>query len=195
MKAQRALKISIKLDLEGIDWDAAGNAWLWNEGELVLTYFTDIAGQTVMYMRDSLHTTGVGDSEVIVFFLAWNYEEYFHGEALCKVHEVCGIEPELNPISEVRRKATSKENSLTWLTSKVSRLLNECFWSPAGAGVKTKEEVARLFFGLFGDEDKDALIEKVGQKGGQPLSMDGIKTKGSWFATNLPPLVLKSQCG
>lgn len=267
MKTARVLEISNKLDVTDIDWEAATQAGLTEEEEFVLTYFTDIEGQTIMYMRDILHTTAVDDPEVIGFLSAWNYEEYFHGEALAKVLEVCGTKLEPNRIAEVRRRATRKEKLLAWITSKVSRLLNErfvtlymtwgavqeftthsgyqrirdttenpvldeiCkrimkqervhfswyynnakkrleanpshrklvrfmlerFWSPVGAGVKTHDEVARLFTDLFGNDYKDQLINEVDEKIGQLPGLNGIKIMGSWFGANVQPLLAEPQ--
>ena len=127
METSRVLEISSKLDINDIDWDAARAAGLTEEERFILTYFTDIEAQTIMYMRDLLHTSAVDDPGVIGFLSAWNYEEYFHGEALAKLLTECGTNLEENRIAEVRRNATWRERILAWVTSKVSRLLNDRF--------------------------------------------------------------------
>lgn len=127
METKRVLEISSKLDVSDIDWAAAKASGLTEEEEFILTYFSDIEAQTIMYMRDLLHTTAIDDPGVIGFLSAWNYEEYFHGEALAKLLEVCGTPLAENRIAEVRRNATFGEKLLAWVTSKVSRLLNDRF--------------------------------------------------------------------
>lgn len=127
MQTSRVLEISHKLDLSDIDWDLAADVGLTDEERFIITYFSDIEAQTIIYMRDLLHTTAIDDPSVIGFLSAWNYEEYFHGEALAKLLEVCGEPLAENRIGQVRRKATLGERFLAWATSKVSRLLNDRF--------------------------------------------------------------------
>lgn len=266
METQRVLEISSKLDISDIDWQSAKAAGLSKEEEFILTYFSDIEGQTILYMRDLLHTNAIDDPAVIGFLSAWNYEEYFHGEALAKVLAVCGKPLENNRIALVRQGATWREQLLAWVTSKVSRLLNdrfvtlymtwgavqeftthagyqrirettqnpvldeivkrimkqervhfswyynnakkrlqdnpshrklvrfmlERFWSPVGAGVKTDEEVARLFSNLFGNNYGDKLVTDVDNKIGQLPGLEGIHIMGSWFSGNVQPLLARA---
>lgn len=127
MQTSRVLELSSKLDISDIDWQLAAEVGLTEEERFIITYFSDIEAQTIMYMRDLLHTTAVDDPGVIGFLSAWNYEEYFHGEALAKLLDVCGHKLEDNRIAEVRRNVTWGERLLAWVTSKVSRLLNDRF--------------------------------------------------------------------
>lgn len=50
-----------------------------------IRYMNDIEGHTVCYLRDLLVTPSHQDPEVTTFLTMWNYEEYWHGEALSKV--------------------------------------------------------------------------------------------------------------
>jgi hypothetical protein len=47
---------------------------LTEDEKFVLTYFPDIESQTVMYMRDLLHSSAVDDPDVIAFLSVWNYD-------------------------------------------------------------------------------------------------------------------------
>ena len=266
METSRVLEISSKLDISDIDWQQAAEIGITEEERFILTYFSDIEAQTIMYMRDLLHTSAVDDPNVIGFLSAWNYEEYFHGEALTKLLNVCGNTLERNRIAQVRRQITTREKILAWVTSKVSRLLNdrfvtlymtwgaiqeftthagyqrirettknpvlaeivkrimkqervhfswyynnakqrledkpqhqklvrtmlEKFWSPVGAGVKTDQEVTRLFSSLFGAGYGDQLITDIDNKFGQLPGLEGIKIMGSWFSGNVQPLLQKT---
>ena len=127
METARVLEISGKLDISDIDWQAAKDARLTDQERFVLTYFTDIESQTILYLRDLLHTNAIDDPDVIGFLSAWNYEEYFHGKALAKLLEVCGTSLEADRIAQVRRNATLAGKTLAWVTGKISRLLNDRF--------------------------------------------------------------------
>lgn len=259
MELERILNITHKLTIDDIDWEAGAKVGLSEDEKFVLTYFSDIESQTIMYMRDLLHTSAVDDPDVIGFLSVWNYEEYFHGYALAKLLEVCGVDLEGERIASLKKKATlmAKIESLaakliskfydqpfitmymTWgaiqeytthagyqrmrettknpvldeLTKRImkqervhfawyynsamkrlkqypehqkfTRRMLEKYWSPVGAGVKTNDEVKRLFSTLFGDENADTLVAAVDGKVAALPGMEGISIVADWFDNNI----------
>lgn len=109
MDVNRFLDSSGRIPYEDLDWEEARRIGLTDDEVFVLTYFSDIESQTIVYMRDLLNTSGSLDADVIAFLTMWNYEEYFHGRALARLLEACGASLERNRIAEVRQKALVSE--------------------------------------------------------------------------------------
>ena len=107
MNVEKYVDASEKLDVGGLDWDAAARAGLSDDERFILTYFADIESQTLLYLRDLLRTDAALEPEVSGFLAAWNYEEYFHGRAIGKLLAACGSPPA--PPSKVRGLARFRE--------------------------------------------------------------------------------------
>jgi hypothetical protein len=56
-----------------------------------LRYMCDVEDYTVCYLRDLLVTPSHRDPVISTFLTMWNYEEYWHGEALARVLDAHGI--------------------------------------------------------------------------------------------------------
>src|SRR6266511_3835342 len=56
-----------------------------------LRSMSDIESHTVCYLRDLLVTPSHADPTVTTFLTMWNFEEYWHGEALAKILAAHGI--------------------------------------------------------------------------------------------------------
>ena len=50
-----------------------------------LRYMHDVENHTVCYLRDVLVTRAHRDPEVTSFLTLWNYEEFWHGEAIARI--------------------------------------------------------------------------------------------------------------
>jgi rubrerythrin len=109
VEIQRHLPHSDRISYEDLDWEDARRAGLSADEIFVLTYFSDIESQTIMYMRDILNTQGVLDPEVMSFLTIWNYEEFFHGQALARLLEECGHSLGRDRIAQVRRHSLISE--------------------------------------------------------------------------------------
>lgn len=127
MALERYTDYSEKIDTSDIDWKSAGVAGLTEEEKFILTYFSDIESQTIMYLRDLLHTKAVEDPEVIGFLSMWNYEEYFHGQALARLLLECGIDLEKKRIAAVRKEASFRETLIGWGASLFSKIFSNEF--------------------------------------------------------------------
>jgi rubrerythrin len=93
---------SEKLDLRGLDWQRAADVGLTDDERTILTYFADIEAQTLIYLRDFLGTRAAFEPDVASFVTLWNYEEYFHGEALARLLAVTGRPLDERRLARVR---------------------------------------------------------------------------------------------
>jgi hypothetical protein len=77
--------LSTRLDLEDIDFDTFRHHPLNAEALRCLRYMHDVESHTVCYLRDILVTRAHRDPEVTSFLTLWNYEEFWHGDAIGRV--------------------------------------------------------------------------------------------------------------
>ena len=86
--------LSAKLDIDDIDFSSFRDHPLSPDALRCLRYMHDVENHTVCYLRDILVTRAHKDPDVTSFLTMWNFEEYWHGEALAKVldahHESVG---------------------------------------------------------------------------------------------------------
>jgi len=105
MHIEKHLKHAGRIETWDLDWELAGRIGLTAPEASVLTYFADVEGQTVYYLRELLLTNVAKDPEVVAFLTIWNYEEFFHAEALTKMLEVSGRPLRKERKSNVRASA------------------------------------------------------------------------------------------
>jgi hypothetical protein len=77
--------LSAKLEVEDIDFESFRDQPLDSEALRCLRYMHDVENHTVCYLRDVLVTRAHRDPEVTSFLTLWNYEEFWHGEAIAKI--------------------------------------------------------------------------------------------------------------
>jgi hypothetical protein len=80
-------RLSEKLEVEDIDFDVFRREPLSPEALRCLRYMHDVENHTVCYLRDMLVTRAHRDPEVTSFLTLWNYEEFWHGEAIAGILE------------------------------------------------------------------------------------------------------------
>lgn len=73
------------VDISDVDFEAFRSRPLPEDALRCLRYMSDIEGHTVCYLRDLLVTPSHQDPEVTTFLTMWNFEEFWHGEAIGKV--------------------------------------------------------------------------------------------------------------
>ena len=73
------------VDLDGIDFSAFADSPLDESVLRCLRYMHDVESHTVCYLRDLLVTRAHRDPEITTFLTFWNYEEFWHGEAIGRV--------------------------------------------------------------------------------------------------------------
>jgi hypothetical protein len=98
-----------RLDVTGIDFDAFRSRPLSPAGLRCLRYMHDVEFHTVCYLRDLLMTSAHRDPDITSFLTFWNYEEYWHGEALAQVLAAHGEAADSERVSALRQKLTIKD--------------------------------------------------------------------------------------
>lgn len=124
MRMEQIFATSARVPTDDLDWEAAGRAGLTDREAFVLAYFADVEGQTIYYLRDLLASPLAGDPDVLGFLSVWNYEEYFHGQALARLLAACGRPLGRGRGQEVRRAARLAERLEavgTWIGSRLFR--------------------------------------------------------------------------
>ena len=76
---------SAKLDIGDIDFDVFKDQPLDAEVLRCLRYMHDVESHTVCYLRDVLVTRAHRDPDITAFLTLWNYEEFWHGDAIGRV--------------------------------------------------------------------------------------------------------------
>ena len=127
MDVERYAELSEKVDLAGLDWTLARRVGLSEDERFILTYFSDIESQTIVYLRDLLKTKDALAPDVMAFLSIWNYEEFFHGRALARLLAECG-HPLLERCTErVRAQARLSERLEALGGALLSRLFRDQF--------------------------------------------------------------------
>ena len=92
-----------RLEVADIDFEEFARRPL-DDGTLrCLRYMHDVEFHTVCYLRDLLLTPAHNEPEITTFLTFWNFEEYWHGEALGRVLAAHG-EPAFDTrVADVRR--------------------------------------------------------------------------------------------
>ena len=83
-----------------------------------LAYMHDIEYQTVLYTREMLVTKAWKDPEMTGFITLWNYEEYWHGQALGRVlaaHDLPAHAPRLTAMRSWNKRYLAWSPALFWL--------------------------------------------------------------------------------
>ena len=85
-------RLSEKLEVDDIDFGAFHERPLAPDALRCLRSMHDVENHTICYLRDVLVTRAHRDPEVTSFLTLWNYEEFWHGEAIAEVleaHDEC----------------------------------------------------------------------------------------------------------
>jgi hypothetical protein len=104
MKANTA-----QLDLSGIDFGAFRDQPLSPGALRCLRYMHDVEYHTVCYLRDLLVTKVHRSHEVTSFLTFWNFEEYWHGEAIGRVLAEHGEGAHDDRVEELRTRLSARE--------------------------------------------------------------------------------------
>ena len=123
----RYLNSSAKINVDDLDWAEAKRVGLTADERFVLTYFADIEGQTIFYLRDLLHTKAAAEPDVIGFTTMWNYEEYFHSRVLIKLLNECGCSLEDERIAKVRTTSLFSEKIEAFASVMISKTFRNSF--------------------------------------------------------------------
>ena len=127
LETDRYLNVSAKIVTDDIDWQAAKAVGVTADEIFILTYFSDIELQTVMYFRDLLGTKAALEPDMVGFLSMWNYEEYFHGRVLARYLKECGHDLERDRLARVRKSASLSEKIESWAAKLLSMIFSNDF--------------------------------------------------------------------
>jgi hypothetical protein len=102
--------LSAKLDVEDIDFDSFRDRPLDPEALRCLRYMHDVENHTVCYLRDVLVTRAHLDPEVTSFLTLWNYEEFWHGEAIAKILQAHDEQAGTGRIAALRQRLPKRDS-------------------------------------------------------------------------------------
>lgn len=144
-----------RLRTDDIDFDAFREQPLPSEVLRCLGYMHDIEYQTVLYTRELLMLPQWKDPQFTAFLTLWNYEEYWHGEAIGRVLAAHG-----RPAHDPRLTDMRRFNK---------RYL---FWSPAifwllGHGVR-KFPAVHMTWGAINEWTANAAYNRLAQVADHP---------------------------
>ncbi len=77
--------LSARLEIEDLDFTSFRDRPLSAEVLRCLRYMHDVESHTVCYLRDVLVTRAHRDPDITSFLTLWNYEEFWHGDAIGRV--------------------------------------------------------------------------------------------------------------
>ncbi len=81
---EKYLRASRKVPIDDLPWDTLRDHPLYQGEVRFLKYMMNIEAHTIVYHKELLSTKAIEDAEVTGFLACWNYEEFFHGQALEK---------------------------------------------------------------------------------------------------------------
>jgi len=86
-----------------------------------IEYMHDIEYQTVLYMRELLVTPAWKDPQFTAFLTLWNYEEYWHGQALGRIlalHDRPAHDPRLTEMRRWNKRTLARSPLVFWSLSR-----------------------------------------------------------------------------
>jgi hypothetical protein len=101
--------ISAKLDLDDIDFGSFRDRPLDAQALRCLRYMHDVESHTVCYLRDVLVTRAHRDPEVTSFLTLWNYEEFWHGEAIAKILDAHDEQAGTSRVAALRQRLPKRD--------------------------------------------------------------------------------------
>ena len=117
-----------RLDLSGIDFASFRAQPVSPAGLRVLRYIHDVEFHTVCYLRDLLMTSAHKDPDITSFLTFWNYEEYWHGEAVARVLSAHGEKADSARVAAMRARLKVKDR-LSPMLHGVGSLLTGDSWT------------------------------------------------------------------
>jgi hypothetical protein len=145
-----------RLKTDDIDFESFRDQPLSPDVLRCLAYMHDIEYQTVLYTRELLVTPAWKDPQFTAFLTLWNYEEYWHGNALGKVlamHDQPAHDPRLTAMRVFNKRYL--------------------FWSPVifwtlGHGVR-QFPALHMTWGAINEWTANAAYNRLGSIAGHPV--------------------------
>ncbi|HZN12759.1 MAG TPA: hypothetical protein VFB78_00695 [Acidimicrobiales bacterium] len=116
-----------RLRIDDLDFDTFRDVPLDADTLRCLRYMHDVEFHTVCYLRDLLLTPAHHDPEITTFLTFWNFEEYWHGEALGKVLEAHDEPAGAVRVARVRERLGWRDRIRPSLTTLSSALVGRAY--------------------------------------------------------------------
>jgi hypothetical protein len=101
--------LSAKLETDDIDFSSFREQPLSPDALRCLRYMHDVENHTVCYLRDILVTRAHKDPDVTSFLTMWNFEEYWHGEAIAEVLDAHNESAGTGRIATLRQRLPKRD--------------------------------------------------------------------------------------
>lgn len=150
------------IDLGGIELDRFRVDPLDADVLRCLRYMHDVEQHTVCYLRDLLVTRAHLDPEITTFLTFWNYEEYWHGEAIGRVLEAHG-EVAGPPRLGAMRRGLGWKNVVAPLTSM------------ALSGLSPNLSAIHMTWGAVNEWTTQAGYSRLAARAGHPVLAELLK--------------------
>jgi len=152
-----------KLEYEDLDFDAFVTDPLSPDALRCLRYMHDVEYHTVCFLRDILVTSAHRDHDIASFLTFWNFEEFWHGEALGKVLAMHGEKWGGDRIVPLRRSIRIKESL-------------KPFMHGIGSIIAGKELAAvQMTWGAINESTAQAAYGRLAVKAGHPVLAELLK--------------------
>jgi hypothetical protein len=148
-------RVSGRLEVDDIDFDAFRTQPLAPEHLRCVRYMHDIEHHTTCYLRNLLNTRAHDDPEITAFLTMWNFEEFWHGEALGRVLAAHG-EPSESRVADLRRRQGWKRD------------LAPLFFA-AASGINRQFVTVHMTFGVINEWTTQAGYARLGQLADHPV--------------------------
>ncbi len=116
-----------RLEVDDIDFDAFRDQPLDEATLRCLRYMHDVELHTVCYLRDLLLTPAHQDPEMTTFLTFWNFEEFWHGEALGRVLDAHGEPAGDSRVARMRHRLGWRDRARPALTTLSSAMVGQAF--------------------------------------------------------------------
>jgi len=135
------IRLSHKLQYEDLDWGLARKHGISTKEAECLQFFADIESQTVFYMMEVVKLKVARAPELLTFLTIWNYEEFFHAQAITKfLTEVGHVVPAASERStSVRGTAQVRAQVEDWVQQGIAATMPKTFvalWQSWGAAAE-----------------------------------------------------------
>lgn len=108
MQVDRYKQQTAALDISDLDLGRFSRQPIDDDTLRCIRYMHDVENHTVCYLRDLLVTPAHQDPDITAFLTFWNFEEFWHGDALGRILSAHG-EPSGQRVQAMRRRLPIKD--------------------------------------------------------------------------------------
>ena len=106
---ERIVRKAGRVQTNDLDWEAARAVGLTEDEAFIIGYFADVESQTLVNLKTLLALRGALEPVMVAFLTTWNYEEFFHGQALARLLRESGRPVPETRVADCEKHAGAKE--------------------------------------------------------------------------------------